>query len=298
MLLGCGAAVAQRTVNPLVVGSNPTTPATWELMGEVSMNKLSVFFVLGIFPLAWVSAYGNVPKKRIIDYTVRWDYQNIGVIDFDKNRYRFNIDPLKWNAKILSNGKNNKVHIFTPSRKSTEYNHNEMSIFEYDENYNVISAAKLSKYDIEYESKEGFTRCNISSTVNNKCHIIRKEMCPKLKKFVKDYDISKRAKEISKCEFYLSDINKILSLESEKIPKDIENKVLEYKGLAGMNYLRGINFSKIKVGNYKINALGDIWWLSYTFKKATGFCKEYGYLDKTDSSSDLKQGEKPKTITR
>ena len=27
-LLGCGAAVAQRTVNPLVVGSNPTTPAS------------------------------------------------------------------------------------------------------------------------------------------------------------------------------------------------------------------------------------------------------------------------------
>lgn len=36
--LGCGAAVAQRTVNPLVVGSNPTTPATFLIVNILSEN--------------------------------------------------------------------------------------------------------------------------------------------------------------------------------------------------------------------------------------------------------------------
>ena len=252
-------------------------------------------FLLVVWALASVSAYGIVPKKRMHEYTHRLGHPDIEIVNVDESKYRLNIDPLKWNVKSFPSSKGkNKFQAFIPQSDGIRHRTN-MSMFEYDQNDNIVSAAKIRGWGIIYESNKMVFVCD---TKLNRCRVFKKEMCQGIKDILAGKDLNKSYLELMDCKDSFDQINKAFSLKSDKIPKTVEDVLTEYKSFAGPNYLRGLKFRRMKISNHnKEKSLTHDWGTGlHNFWLATSFCKDYGYMDKAEPVREGQKKKKSSTI--
>ena len=260
------------------------------------MNRL-IFLQIGILVFISTLAYGEVTKKRIHKYTYRADIPSIGVTDIGGKQYRLNADSATWDVRTIRKASKHKTELIGmfPKRRDKRA----ASIFEYNKNGKIVSAAILGSNHIEYESKDGFVSCADYSGARG-CYVMKKELCKKLKNFFKGQDVDKRLSEINKCDDDLGMLDHILSLKSEKLPRDVEKKIIEYTSRAGGKYSKAIKLSNMKIFNREGRKDHKGPWFISNLGLTIDFCKEYGYMEDTPepSSYDSSKKSKSKTISR